>query len=209
MPDPLKFGPYVSTALPSSTLQTIRRLRQIFGTVALCATASLSLASIAGAQSSPDQSIGVVPGTRVRVSAPTLVAPLVANFLHVKGDTAVFMEDAAARGIWSIRIAEITSLERSGGEQRMNADYMMRGGLIGGGVGAVGGILFAASAKPSDASKKYNRLTTGLVGAGAGALVGVLVGSRFSKEGWVPVPLRRMSVVPSRDGVTLGTRFVF
>lgn len=209
MPDSLKFGPYVIIASPFSTFHTIRRLRQIFGTVALCAAASISLAPLAGAQSSTDQSIGVVPGTRVRVSAPTLVAPLVANFLHVKGDTAVFMEDAAARGIWSIRIAEITSLERSGGEKRMNADYMMRGGVIGGGIGALGGVLFAASAKPSDDSKKYNRLTTGLVGAGAGALVGVLVGSRFSKEGWVPVPLRRMSVLPSRDGVTLGARLVF
>lgn len=208
MPDSLKFCLHVNPALPFPTLQTIRRLRQIIETFALCAAASLSLASTVSAQA-VDQSIGVVPGTRVRVSAPTLVAPLIANFLHVKGDTAVFMEDAAARGIWSIRIAEITSLERSGGEQRMNGDYMLRGGLVGGGIGALGGIVFASSAKPSDDSRKYNRLTTGLVGAGAGALVGVLVGSRFSKEGWIPVPLRRMSFAPSRTGVRLGASLVF
>ena len=43
------------------------------------------------------------PGTRVRVHADNLVTPLVAHFLEMRGDTAVFIEDAAGpSGVWSL-----------------------------------------------------------------------------------------------------------
>lgn len=184
-------------------------MRRVLSTVVFAA-ASLTTAMESGAQARPaPQSIGVAPGTRVRVRAPNLVAPLIANFLHLSADTAVFIEDAAGRGIWSIQINEITRLERSDGEKRANAPYMIRGGLIGGGVGAAAGLIFAATFKPSDDSKKYDRLTTGLVGAGVGAVIGTLLGARVVKESWVDVPVRRVSVSPTRRGASLGLGFDF
>lgn len=186
------------------------RVRLFASAIVVAVVAALAPVSNLGAQTRPQvQSIGVPPGTRVRVRAPNLVAPLVANFLHLSADTAVFIEDAAGRGIWSIQVSEIARLERSDGEKRMNAPYVAKGGLIGAGIGAAGGLLFAATLKPSDDAKKYNRLTTGLVGAGAGAVVGALLGARVVKERWTEVPLRRISVAPRRRGVSLGAGFDF
>lgn len=185
-------------------------MRLFVSTVLLATAATLVPALELDAQTpAPAQSIGVAPGTRVRVRAPNLVAPLIANFLNLTADTAVFIEDAAGRGIWSIRVNEISRLERSDGEKRMNAPYMLRGGLMGAGIGAATGLLFAATFKPSDDKKKYDRLTTGLVGAGAGAVVGVLLGGRVVKEKWVEVPLRRFSVAPTKRGVSVGAGFDF
>jgi hypothetical protein len=183
---------------------------RLFSALVVAAAATLGTVSDLGAQARPAvQSIGVPPGTRVRVRSSSMVAPLVANFLQLSADTAVFIEDAAGRGIWSIQVNDITQLERSDGEKRNNGRDMMRYGLFGAGAGAVGGIVFAATFQPSDDKKKYDRLTTGLVGAGAGALVGVLIGSRKVREHWVEVPLRRVSVVPSRRGVSVGAGIDF
>lgn len=183
---------------------------RLFSAIVVAAAATLGTVSDLGAQASPAvQSIGVPPGTRVRVRSSSMVAPLVANFLRVSADTAVFIEDAAGRGIWSIQVGDITRLERSEGEKRNNGGDITRYGLLGAGAGAVGGILFASTFKPSDDKKKYDRLTTALVGAGAGTLVGAIIGSRRVREHWVEVPIRRVSVIPTRRGVTLGAGIDF
>jgi hypothetical protein len=185
-------------------------VRLFVSTVLFATAATLMPIMDLGAQTRPTaQGIGVAPGTRVRVRAPNLVAPLIANFLNLNADTAVFIEDAAGRGIWSIRVNEISRLERSDGEKRMNAPYMLRGGLMGAGIGAATGLLFAATFKPSDDTQKYDRLTTGLVGAGAGAVIGAMLGGRVVKEKWVEIPLRRLSVAPTKRGVSLGAGFDF
>jgi hypothetical protein len=183
---------------------------RLFSALLVAAAATLGSVTDLSAQARPAvQSIGVPPGTRVRVRSASMVAPLVANFLRLSADTAVFIEDASGRGIWSIQMNEITRLERSDGEKRNNGPDIMRFGLIGAGAGAVGGLLFAASFQPSDDKKEYNRVTTGLVGAGAGAIVGALVGSRRVREHWVEVPLRRVSVLPTRRGVSVGAGIDF
>jgi len=183
---------------------------RLFSALVLAAAATFGSVSDLSAQARPAvQSIGVPPGTRVRVRSANMVAPLVANFLHLSADTAVFIEDAAGRGIWSIQMGEITQLERSDGEKRNNGADIARFGLLGAGAGAVGGLLFASTFKPSDDKKDYDRLTTGLVGAGAGALIGAFVGSRRVRERWVEVPFRRLSVMPSRRGVSVGAGIDF
>ncbi|MEO7965876.1 MAG: hypothetical protein ABIT38_18350, partial [Gemmatimonadaceae bacterium] len=94
-------------------------------------------------------SLPIVPGTRVRISANTLVAPLIANFLEMRADTAVFIENSSGRGIWTFTLDQITKLERSTGEQHGYRPYMLQSGAIGAGAGAVVFFGFAQLIHPS------------------------------------------------------------
>ena len=76
--------------------------------------------------------VGVQPGTRVRVTSPTLVAPLVANFLEQRGDTLVFIENERGRGVWSLGLGQIDRLETTAGETGRSRSAMKKGALIGG-----------------------------------------------------------------------------
>jgi hypothetical protein len=152
----------------------------------------------------------IAPGTRVRVTATNLVAPLVANFLQMRGDTAVFIEDAAGRGIWSLVVSDITRLERSDGERLSNRPYVVRGAMLGAGAGSVVGWVFAATFSPSDSTKKFSRPLNASIGAVVGAVVGGFIGSRRATERWTDITLpRRVSVVPQRRGVALSLSLTF
>lgn len=175
-------------------------------TIGLFGVAAVAPLSDAAAQ----QAIPIAPGTRVRVRAANLVAPLVANFLQMRGDTAVFIEDAAGRGVWSLHVSDISKLERSDGEQKSNRPYIARGAIIGAGAGVAGGLLIASSLKPSDSGKKYSRVASGGAGAVLGAVIGGVVGSRFGAERWTNVSLpRRVSVLPDSRGLGLRVGFDF
>jgi hypothetical protein len=126
------------------------------------------------------------------VTAPTLVAPLVANFLEQRGDSLVFIEDGRGRGLWSFSIAQIQRLEITAGEAGRNKKPIAKGAAIGAGVGLALGVLFASAAQPSDSTKEYNKVLTGAAGAAAGAGIGAYVGSRVKSEKWVNVPLGRL-----------------
>ena len=168
---------------------------------------SLALACIARDATAQGQtSPPVPPGSRVRVMAPPLVAPLVANFLEQRGDTLVFIEDGRGRGVWSFAINQIQRLERTAGDAGRNKKPIAKGALIGAGVGLAVGLLFADVAEPSDSTEKYDKVLTGLVGAGVGAGVGAFVGSRFKSERWIEVPLPgRLSLrLNRRHGVSIG-----
>ncbi|HJU73106.1 MAG TPA: hypothetical protein VJ717_05120 [Gemmatimonadaceae bacterium] len=158
-----------------------------------------------GAQSQPNRNaLPVPPGARVRVTAPSLVGPLVANYLEMRGDTVVLVEDRAGQGLWSIPYADIGSLHLSAGMKRNHTPYILQGAVLGGGAGFLIGILSAATFQPSDTSRKFKRVTTGLVGGAIGAGIGAFVGSRFSTENWVPISLpRRVSVYPSSKGAVV------
>lgn len=148
--------------------------------------------------------VPVPPGSRVRVKTPTLVAPLVANFLEQRGDTLVFIEDGLGRGLWSFSIGQIERLEMTAGEAGRNKAPIARSAAIGAGVGLVAGVLFASLFDPSDESRKYSAALTGALGAGVGAGVGALVGSRVKSERWVTVPLpRQLSLRLSGHGLAL------
>lgn len=169
-----------------------------------------STAHVVAAQSSPTLVLPVPPGARVRVTAPSLVGPLMANFLEMRADTVVLVDDRAGQGLWSIPYADIRTLHLSVGQKRNHGPYILRGVVLGGGGGFVIGALAAASFQPSDTSKKFKRVTTGLVGAGAGAILGAIVASRFSTENWSPITLpKRLSLIPSPHGATLRVDVLF
>jgi hypothetical protein len=165
---------------------------------------AFACASHAEAQTSAS-SLPVPPGARVRVTAP-----LIANYLEMRGDTVVLVEDRAGKGLWSIPYNEIRTLHLAAGQRRNYAPYIARGAVIGG-VGGFGlGVLAAATFQPSDTSKKFKRVTTGLVVGGIGAIIGGVVGSRYSVEHWSPINLpRRLSLVPTRRGAELRVEFLF
>lgn len=172
--------------------------------------ASTASAAVLHAQTAAPTVLPVPPGARVRVTAPSLVGPLIANYLEMRGDTVVLVEDRAGQGLWSIPYNEIRSLHLSVGSKRNHGPYIVRGVVLGGGGGALLGMLFAATFEPSDSTKKFKRLTTGAVAGGIGAVVGGVIASRFSTENWSPIALgRRMSVLPSRNGAALRFDFTF
>jgi len=169
---------------------------------------ALALALALRAESVAAQQVPVTPGSRARVTAPTLVTPLIANFLEQRGDTLVFIEEGAGPGVWRFSTAQIDRLEISTGQSTGDRNYMARGALWGAGAGFVAGVVFAAALRPSEEGRTYNRPVTGLVGAALGAGIGAFVGSRRQTERWVTVPLRgSLSLVPTPHGVGLSLRF--
>lgn len=137
--------------------------------------------------------VGVAPGTRVRVKTPTLVAPLVANFLEQRGDTLVFIEDGRGRGVWSFDLAQIDRLETTRGEVGRNKKAMQKYALIGGAIGLATGIIFASTFDPSNGNRKYSRVQTGIVAGLAGAGFGFFIGSLKTAEAWTVVPLPKQA----------------
>lgn len=166
------------------------------------------MTSLPGATVSAQQ-VNVAPGSRVRVSTQSLVAPLIANFLEQRGDTLVFIEDGTGRGVWPIPLEQILRLETTGGESARSSSSVMRGAAIGGLSGFVAGALFVASVKPSESGKTYDRLLTGAVGAAVGAGIGAYIGSRVKSERWVNVPLPgRFTLLPDlRGGLRISVSF--
>ncbi len=174
---------------------TVRHVRRALLTAAL-------LSGVVGSSplNAQGPAINVVPGTRVRVTAANQVAPLIANFMQMRGDTAVFIEEGAGRGIWSLYVGDIRKLEESSGERLTNRPYVLRGAAIGGGGGLLLGLVLANNLKPSDSGRKYNKVGNGAVGALLGAAIGAGIGSRFATENWTDVPLRRVSLAPFGPG---------
>jgi hypothetical protein len=152
----------------------------------------------------------VPPGARVRVTAPSLVAPLIANYLEMRGDTVVLVDDRAGRGLWSIPYSDIRSLHLSIGQKKNHGPYIVRGAVLGGAAGFIIGALAAATIDPSDTTKKFKRLTTGAVVGAGGALAGGLIGSRFTTENWSPISLRRrVTLAPMPRGAVLRIELPF
>lgn len=183
--------------------------------LALVATLQATALLTAGAQqatpsASQPSGLPVVPGARVRISATTLVAPLLANYLETRGDTAVFIDAGAGRGIWTFTLDQITKLEQSRGERRFNWKPM----AIWAGIGVPIGTLViwgpTGFTSPSDSSRKYDRTKTAVIGAGVGALVGAAFGSRYTEEHWMSLPLpKRVSFNPFRRGGGFDVGFSF
>ena len=143
----------------------------------------------------------LVPGMRVRVYAPNLVAPLVANYLEHKADTLLFFEEKAGRGIWSLTLDQITKVEVTLGEKRRHKDSIIKYGLIGAGVGAISFGFFAANSHPSNKSKDYSTIGTGALGLLVGGGIGAYIGSRASAEKWGPLALpKKLAIGPDVSG---------
>lgn len=182
-------------------MRTLRRAVFVLGSV--CSAFALE------AQSTPIV-LPVPPGARVKVTAPSLVTPLIANYLEMRGDTVVLVDDRAGRGLWSIPYNDIRSLHLSIGQKKNHSPYIARGAVLGGAAGFLIGVLAAATIDPSDTTKKFKRVTTGAIVGVGGALAGGFVGSRFTTENWSPVSLRRrVSLAPAPRGAQLRVDLIF
>jgi hypothetical protein len=136
------------------------------------------------------------------------VAPLIANFLEMRGDTLLFFEEGAGRGIWSVTADKLQRLETSVGHRNMHRPHIVQGAAIGAGAGLVGGLVFAAVFTPSDPGREYSFPLTALVGSLVGAGAGAVVGSRRTAEQWAVVPLPpRMSTRAGAAGFSITFRF--
>ena len=145
--------------------------------------------------------IPLVPGMRVRVFAPNLTAPLIANYLEHKADTLLFFEEKAGRGIWSLTLDQITKLEVTRGEKSHHKQFVIKYGLIGAGAGALAFGYFAANYHPGDKTKDYSTFGTGAIGFVLGAGIGAYLGSRTSAEKWSPLPLpKKLAIAPDMSG---------
>jgi hypothetical protein len=117
----------------------------------------------------------------------------------------VLFEEGAGRGIWSLALEQVQRLEMSVGQHNMYGPYILTGAMLGAGAGAIGGLVFASTASPSDNTRKYSRPLTASVGALVGTAVGALIGSRRKAERFAPIPVpHRMSMMPSVRGLRFG-----
>ena len=146
----------------------------------------------------------IVPGDRVRVSAPGIgVERLVATVLTAKPDTIVVQ----SREPLALPIASVTRLELS----RDRKSRARLGMAIGFWSGAIAGGVIAASledaednfimdSNPSDAGGAL--LGSALLGGIAGTGLGALIGSIFRVDQWAAMPLHRIrvTIVPQRKG---------
>ena len=143
----------------------------------------------------------LAPGTRVRVKAPSVVAPITGSFQGMRRDTLVVIEDDVTAQVWNFTTSTIERLEVSDGMKRGNRKQMVRWGFFGalGGAG-VGWLLAATLEAGGDA--EYNDALSAGVGAAIGAGLGVAYGYRMVEERWNSVPIpRRVGVLPTRGGV--------
>ncbi len=185
----------------------------MFRQAVLVIASAASAATLQAQSSSSATVLPVPPGARVRLTAPSLVGPLIANYLEMRGDTVVLVEDRAGQGLWSIPYHEIQTLHLSVGQKNNYGPYIARGAALGGGAGFLIGVLSAATFDPGDSTRKFKRITNGAIAGGIGAALGAIVGSRFLTEAWSPISLgrkvsflppgRKVSLLPSRNGATV------
>ena len=114
-----------------------------------------------------------------------------------------------------IPLASVTRFELSRGKSR----HAGRGALIGLGIGAGGGAIIGAIAEVSgeryciDTCAAAGVLTafTAIGLAIPGLVIGTVAGALIKTDRWEEVPLDRVrvSLAPTRDGVSLGMRIAF
>ena len=159
----------------------------------------------------------VKPGDQVRIIAATGVFNLMGAFtvVAVGADSLVVRREP---NTWSVPSAAITRIEVRRGKSRA-----VRGALIGGLAGILGGAIIGAASYeepppcvpealfdctdfglfgPAPDGPTAHAARGAFFGAVAGAAIGGLLGFAMKTHRWVPVPLNRLrvSVGPQRDG---------
>jgi hypothetical protein len=172
------------------------------------------------------QGVNLEPGQQVRVTAPTYdLHRTPATFRAMRSDTlrldftrkrldhgSVVVDSLAV----AVPLAMVSKLEVPAG-RRSNWDKGARtGALVGGGVGLLLGVAYAACDDswvcPQSGGEKVGAVVVGAVAVGlAGGLVGTMIGALSSRDAWHDVPLgrARVAVHPTPDGLALGAAFRF
>lgn len=157
------------------------------------------------------QAIDLSQGDRVRVTSNRNgYDERIATVSRVKGDSIVLLVGGRPA---SIAIADLNRVDVSTGR----GDYGRRGMIIGGLIGAAGGVLGGSLEKPcggqtpcSVEAEKFQPLAI-VVLASFGSVIGRFVGQRYETESWESVKIPgRVSLTPVRGGrVALSLRASF
>lgn len=142
-----------------------------------------------------------LPGTRLRVTAPTVTPkPIVGTLLETTEREVLLAVSPSDRT--PIPRAAITHVERSQGRH----GHAVKGLLIGAVVGAV--VLSAINAEDPETGETAEYVWVALLGAGLGALPGAGVGALARTERWAELPLANLRVtVAPLPGHGVGLRF--
>lgn len=171
-----------------------------------CLTAFLAVAAPIALPAQDASVLGA--GVRVRLTTPVLQADQqMGNVVSATSDTIVFRSDTNPI-TRSIPVADISSIEISGGRETHRGRDALYGLVIGGGAGA---ILGAASYKKPDPrtcwfmceTRSGDALAGGIAGGLVGTLVGAFIVGSFDKsERWIPLKKSaRVSIVPAAGGM--------
>ncbi len=182
----------------------------------------LVIALAAAADLAAQQDTLVVPGARVRVTAPTVAENhLVGTVAAVDADTLVLgvnhgTSSCFGQGVTimklSIPFASMTSLEVSRGKKSNVGKGLGIGFLAGAALGAAIG--FAAGDDPPGFlafSSEQKAAAGAILGSLAGGVIGGVVGATGPSERWETVPLDqiRVSLEPRGGGLEVTAKFVF
>jgi hypothetical protein len=155
------------------------------------------------------QRLSIVSGSRIRVSAPQLVVPVVGSYQAVRNDTLIVLEEGSGAQMWLIPMRDVQRVELFSGYKSGDSGKMFTGALWGGAIGAGAGLVTSAILQGASGDT-YNLTNSGLVGLGVGAVVGALYGSRGQVERWDTVPIgRRVGLIPARRGIGAGLSIGF
>ncbi len=179
----------------------------------------LVIALAAAADLAAQQDTLVVPGARVRVTAPTVAENhLVGTVAAVDADTLVLGVNHGTSSL-AIPFASMTSLEVSRGKKSKAG----LGAIIGAPIGLVAGALIGYAASGGGGTfplgEGLERLEEGgdamaagaLLGGLTGGLIGALIGSSIKVDRWETVPLDRIrvSLTTRGGGLEVSAKFVF
>lgn len=167
----------------------------------------LGAALPAAAQAPAGQYAEVLPGARVRIIAPGVVAGrYVGTVLSRPGDTVVVASSGGAQV--RVPIPSMTSLEVSRGKSRMAG--FTRGIQWGTPIGLGFGLLTMSSVEGTDQGdgETWGRGEWAAYSALSGAIWGGIIGAVVGRERWdAYIPQGRVSVVPHGRGVGVGLAF--
>jgi hypothetical protein len=153
---------------------------------ATAAAVGVCLTAVLAAAPCPAQD-DVVPGARLRVTAPTFAAKPIVGTLVEATEREVVLR-VSATGETPIPRTAITRLEWGQGRQ----GHAVTGLLIGAVAGAA--VLVALDAQDPETGTGQEYLVVGAVGAGLGALTGAGVGALVRTQRWTELPSTSLRV---------------
>lgn len=153
----------------------------------------------------------VIPGARVRMTAPTITtARIVGNVMAINADT-IILKRASQFSPLAVPLAAVTKLEVSrsriprGKNSLKGAGYGLLAGIT------IGGIFGAANTDADAPSGVYVLAGVAFFGS-LGLVTGGVIGAVSGNERWEQVPLKRLrlGLAPGgKAGLALSTVFTF